>query len=185
MYGLRRFRPLSVFRLRLNRRSCRQCAPLAQLDRAPDYESGGQEFESLRARQSPAKVGTIARAGFSSAETVFRSWSFGPQMRMRSLPTVTLLTNMCNQVRRKDGSASRSRCRTPEEKRCTMSGGSSVRSVTRWRRASGVDVPSRICSLARPTRVLSSATPASMASQRRSSRVWASVTAARWRSISV
>lgn len=30
----------------------RPCAPLAQLDRAPDYESGGQEFESLRARQS-------------------------------------------------------------------------------------------------------------------------------------
>src|SRR5215212_9049681 len=29
---------------------CRQ-APVAQLDRAPDYESGGQEFESLRARQ--------------------------------------------------------------------------------------------------------------------------------------
>src|SRR5271165_2885295 len=28
------------------------CAPVAQLDRAPDYESGGQEFESLRARQS-------------------------------------------------------------------------------------------------------------------------------------
>lgn len=27
------------------------CAPVAQLDRAPDYESGGQEFESLRARQ--------------------------------------------------------------------------------------------------------------------------------------
>ena len=27
-------------------------APVAQLDRAPDYESGGQEFESLRARQS-------------------------------------------------------------------------------------------------------------------------------------
>src|SRR5690606_6844186 len=26
-------------------------APVAQLDRAPDYESGGQEFESLRARQ--------------------------------------------------------------------------------------------------------------------------------------
>src|SRR6266702_3227682 len=25
-------------------------APVAQLDRAPDYESGGQEFESLRAR---------------------------------------------------------------------------------------------------------------------------------------
>src|SRR3954453_6312707 len=28
-------------------------APVAQLDRAPDYESGGQEFESLRARQQP------------------------------------------------------------------------------------------------------------------------------------
>ncbi len=26
------------------------CAPVAQLDRAPDYESGGQEFESLRVR---------------------------------------------------------------------------------------------------------------------------------------
>src|SRR5271168_4234023 len=26
-------------------------APVAQLDRAPDYESGGREFESLRARQ--------------------------------------------------------------------------------------------------------------------------------------
>ena len=27
--------------------------PVAQLDRAPDYESGGWEFESLRARQKP------------------------------------------------------------------------------------------------------------------------------------
>jgi hypothetical protein len=26
------------------------CAPLAQLDRASDYESEGREFESLRAR---------------------------------------------------------------------------------------------------------------------------------------
>ena len=26
-------------------------APVAQLDRAPDYKSGGQEFKSLRARQ--------------------------------------------------------------------------------------------------------------------------------------
>src|SRR5438067_2864127 len=30
----------------------RQRAPVAQLDRAPDYESGGREFESLRARHS-------------------------------------------------------------------------------------------------------------------------------------
>ncbi len=28
------------------------CAPVAQLDRAPDYESGGREFKSLRARHS-------------------------------------------------------------------------------------------------------------------------------------
>ena len=32
-------------------------APVAQLDRAPDYEFGGQEFESLRARQLSIKVG--------------------------------------------------------------------------------------------------------------------------------
>ncbi len=31
-------------------------APVAQLDRAPDYESGGQEFESLRARQTPPNL---------------------------------------------------------------------------------------------------------------------------------
>src|ERR1700692_1657078 len=30
-------------------------APVAQLDRAPDYESGGQEFESLRARHQIQK----------------------------------------------------------------------------------------------------------------------------------
>ena len=30
----------------------RQAAPLAQLDRASDYESEGREFESLRARHS-------------------------------------------------------------------------------------------------------------------------------------
>ena len=29
------------------------CAPVAQLDRAPDYESGGRRFESFRARHFP------------------------------------------------------------------------------------------------------------------------------------
>ena len=38
--GIRRIKEAAILR-----------APLAQLDRAPDYESGGQEFESLRARQ--------------------------------------------------------------------------------------------------------------------------------------
>ena len=39
---------MPVPRLKFRRR---YQAPVAQLDRAPDYESGGQEFESLRARQ--------------------------------------------------------------------------------------------------------------------------------------
>src|SRR6185295_13664182 len=34
-----------------------ESAPVAQLDRAPDYESGGQRFESVRARQQ-ASVST-------------------------------------------------------------------------------------------------------------------------------
>src|SRR4051795_10428470 len=33
----------------------RHRAPVAQLDRAPDYESGGQRFESFRARHFPFK----------------------------------------------------------------------------------------------------------------------------------
>src|SRR5262249_1066845 len=33
----------------------RNQAPVAQLDRAPDYESGGQEFESLRARHQSSR----------------------------------------------------------------------------------------------------------------------------------
>src|SRR5262249_24053760 len=32
------------------------CAPLAQLDRASDYESEGREFESLRARHHPQQI---------------------------------------------------------------------------------------------------------------------------------
>ena len=37
-------------------RDCRGDAPVAQLDRAPDYESGGREFESLRARQQNQRL---------------------------------------------------------------------------------------------------------------------------------
>src|SRR5947209_4520634 len=36
-------------------------APVAQLDRAPDYESGGREFESLRARHFSIERNTTAR----------------------------------------------------------------------------------------------------------------------------
>src|SRR5947209_20193586 len=42
-------------------------APVAQLDRAPDYESGGWEFESLRARHS-----TQYRASLSWFSSVAR-----------------------------------------------------------------------------------------------------------------
>jgi site-specific recombinase XerD len=40
----------------------RHHAPVAQLDRAPDYESGGQEFESLRARHQPFDFESISLA---------------------------------------------------------------------------------------------------------------------------
>jgi hypothetical protein len=40
-----------------NRPISSHCAPVAQLDRAPDYESGGQRFESFRARHFfPKKI---------------------------------------------------------------------------------------------------------------------------------
>src|SRR5690606_2111108 len=53
-------------------------APVAQLDRAPDYESGGQRFESFRARHLRTKLGTPAAVAplpiTSRSRTVFRPW---------------------------------------------------------------------------------------------------------------
>ena len=49
--GLRRRRP-GVARLRPCPYVAASRAPVAQLDRAPDYESGGRRFESFRARHS-------------------------------------------------------------------------------------------------------------------------------------
>ena len=43
-------------------------APVAQLDRAPDYESGGREFESLRARQQFDAIGGILPIGSAGYE---------------------------------------------------------------------------------------------------------------------
>src|SRR5262249_49517797 len=40
-----------------------QDAPVAQLDRAPDYESGGQEFESLRARHFGSRLFSFPQPG--------------------------------------------------------------------------------------------------------------------------
>jgi hypothetical protein len=58
-------------------------APVAQLDRAPDYESGGQEFESLRARHFGTELGTPKPAVFAleAATSVRRSMLFDPMMR--------------------------------------------------------------------------------------------------------
>src|SRR3982074_841766 len=63
--AMARIRDLSVFRMHAASAApaALQClaknAPVAQLDRAPDYESGGQEFESLRARHFGTELGTL------------------------------------------------------------------------------------------------------------------------------
>src|SRR5436853_7488734 len=43
-------------------------APVAQLDRAPDFESVGRRFESCRARQASAPLAQLDRASASGAE---------------------------------------------------------------------------------------------------------------------
>src|SRR6266700_8144402 len=60
-----------------------QTAPVAQLDRAPDYESGGQEFESLRARHFGTKLSTPKAAVFAleAATSVRSNTLFEPMMR--------------------------------------------------------------------------------------------------------
>src|SRR5690606_29257109 len=76
----------------------------------PDYESGGQEFESLRARHSRAKVAAMTRAEPSppGASQKLITWTADAD---GSLPIATLLTNMRSQPCRKAGSALRSRRR--------------------------------------------------------------------------
>jgi hypothetical protein len=61
-------------------------APVAQLDRALDYESRGQEFESLRARHFGTKTGTpnIADFELEAATSVRRSTLFGADRQSRS-----------------------------------------------------------------------------------------------------
>ena len=56
-------------------------APVAQLDRAPDYESGGQEFESLRARHLRIKPRTFP---FSVCLPAMAAW------RISRLPTIRM-----------------------------------------------------------------------------------------------
>src|ERR1041385_1251527 len=85
-------------------------APVAQLDRAPDYESGGQEFESLRARhsvgcqtgldrrQSDYRVSTAARGDFlcitSTPATDSSALMFAAGIRAENIPGTRLLISV-------------------------------------------------------------------------------------------
>src|SRR5262249_43682258 len=62
----------------------RPAAPVAQLDRAPDFESGGQEFESLRARHFGPEPGTRkpADCALDGATRVRGSMLLAPMMRI-------------------------------------------------------------------------------------------------------
>src|SRR5512140_1674332 len=79
------FRDLpNMFRMHAGRRPRMRAknAPVAQLDRALDYESRGQEFESLRARHF-ARLGAPKPAAFAleAAMSVRSSSPFEPMMR--------------------------------------------------------------------------------------------------------
>ena len=83
-----RFRDHRVFsECMWHRRALRlQClaknAPVAQLDRALDYESRGQEFESLRARHLRTKLRTPFLPDCELAITACSRVAFEPWMRI-------------------------------------------------------------------------------------------------------
>jgi hypothetical protein len=86
----------------------RHQAPVAQLDRAPDYESGGQEFESLRARHfscdtSEGWVSSISIVGTTSV-AAFQDRAL--KRRRRNAATATRTISRLVRLRRK-----RCRCR--------------------------------------------------------------------------
>jgi hypothetical protein len=62
-------------------------APVAQLDRAPDYESGGQEFESLRARHQVPTIACILAIQLAAASTALAG---GSNMEARACPNQVL-----------------------------------------------------------------------------------------------
>jgi hypothetical protein len=70
-------------------------APVAQLDRAPDYESGGQEFESLRARHFGTKLGTPKPADFSPDASRLTDGRPPGSGRLRMLMAVEPVTLFC------------------------------------------------------------------------------------------
>ena len=64
-------------------------APVAQLDRAPDYESGGQRFESFRARQFTNNCNELATGDDAVAEyrALISSRGTAPGTAFATLPT--------------------------------------------------------------------------------------------------
>src|ERR1035437_9214065 len=79
-------------------------APVAQLDRALDYESRGQEFESLRARQHP--VGITAFSGLSQTDAS-TTLDRGSNMEAASARFHTSFAfGPCNSVHRSGNSSS-------------------------------------------------------------------------------
>src|SRR5690348_6974350 len=66
-------------------------APVAQLDRAPDYESGGQRFESFRARHFPFRVEPMRSLPFVALLAVTACTSAGgpyPSLRPRAAEAI-------------------------------------------------------------------------------------------------
>ena len=61
--------PRADFRTVLIMNKADACAPVAQLDRADDFESSGREFEPLRARQP---METLARLGGAAGNDAAR-----------------------------------------------------------------------------------------------------------------
>ena len=75
----------------------KECAPVAQLDRANDFESLGREFEPLRARQIQADIGELiskvrrygtrqtAIAAIPAVELPYRAFKFlRPEVRPKA-----------------------------------------------------------------------------------------------------
>ena len=66
-----------------------KCAPVAQLDRALDYESRGQEFESLRARHSRTKARpfswSLASRAYPRLRMVMAAAGFVPARKFRAV----------------------------------------------------------------------------------------------------
>ena len=75
----------------LHRRPVRR-APVAQLDRAPDYESGGQRFESFRARHFRTELRTPGAGDEPTPVMAVSRLALSPMMRITSAPTSTRST---------------------------------------------------------------------------------------------